>query len=188
MKRIIALLLISLASITTLSGCYGKFALTRKLYQVNSSVGDKFLRTGLTWVFVFFPAYEVSAIIDFIFFNTIEFWSGNNPVANGEKDFQYVKGSDSYDIHVVRTGNEIDFTIKHRNRLDGTLEASKVHTDLTSGTSFVTTNAGNAPREYVTSLDGERVRLDRYAGNRLEQVSYVTPRGRQTGEQFAAAR
>lgn len=115
MKRLILKLVMLLMVASTLQGCYGKFALTRKLYQVNGEVKDKFLRSGLTWVFLIFPVYEICGLADFIAFNTIEFWSGNNPVAEGEKDFQYVKGTERYDVHARKQGDTINYSIAHYN-------------------------------------------------------------------------
>ena len=65
------------------TGCYGKFALVRKVYAFNGSIGDKFLRSLVTWIFIWLPVYGLAAFVDFIVFNTIEFWTGTNPVDSG---------------------------------------------------------------------------------------------------------
>lgn len=115
MKRVMLNLMVILMMAATLQGCYGKFALTRKIYQVNGQVGDKFLRSGLTWVFLLFPVYAISGLADFIVFNTIEFWSGHNPVVEGEKDFQYVKGTERFDVHATKQDNKVTYSIAHYN-------------------------------------------------------------------------
>ena len=99
----------------SLQACYGKFALTRKLYALNGQVSDKFLRSGLTWAFLIVPVYGVVGLADFVVFNTIEFWSGSNPVAEGEKTFQYVDGADRYDIHARKSGDNVTYTITRYN-------------------------------------------------------------------------
>ena len=74
--------LVLVAAVGTLSaGCFGKFQLTRKLYDVNQSIDEKYLRSAATWVLVIVPVYGVAALLDLIVFNVIEFWSGENPVA-----------------------------------------------------------------------------------------------------------
>jgi hypothetical protein len=62
------------------SGCYGPFNLTRRLYRWNSEVGDKWERELVFLVLIILPAYEFAGLADAIAFNSIEFWTGNNPV------------------------------------------------------------------------------------------------------------
>jgi uncharacterized protein DUF3332 len=112
MKRVVGMFLVATLAGITLTGCYGKFALTRKIYQVNGTVQDKYLRSALTWVFIIAPVYEVATLADFIAFNTIEFWSGNNPVAMGEKDYLYAKDGERFDMRVSRQGETANHAIK----------------------------------------------------------------------------
>jgi hypothetical protein len=80
----ISFLALILAVAIPATGCFGKFALVRKVYGFNASVGDKFLRSLVTWVFVIVPVYSLSTLVDFVIFNTIEFWTGSNPVDSGK--------------------------------------------------------------------------------------------------------
>ncbi|GFO67674.1 hypothetical protein GMLC_12530 [Geomonas limicola] len=113
MKRITALVLaISIAGLS-LQGCYGKMALTRKVYALNGSVQDKFVRSLVTWAFIIVPVYGVSALVDFVLFNTIEFWSGKNPVAQGEKDFRFASGDGSYQVHARKSGDRVNYQISY---------------------------------------------------------------------------
>ena len=77
MRRIIQLSLICLF----LSGCVGKFNLVKRVYDFNSSVGDKWTNElvflGLTIV----PIYEIAIFTDALIVNSIEFWTGTNPVS-----------------------------------------------------------------------------------------------------------
>lgn len=73
--------LLGLAALVSASGCYGQFALTRKLYTWNGSFGSKFLSTLLMWVMMIIPVYEVVGLIDLWILNLIEFWTGSNPLA-----------------------------------------------------------------------------------------------------------
>jgi len=63
------------------SGCYGPFNLTRRLYNWNGQVGPgkwekEFVFIILAWV----PVYELAGLGDAIVFNSMEFWTGKNPV------------------------------------------------------------------------------------------------------------
>ncbi len=71
---------LALASFTT--GCFGKFELTRKLYGWNDSFGNKFVKEIVMWGLWIIPAYELLFAGDFFILNTIEFWTGSNPVAS----------------------------------------------------------------------------------------------------------
>ena len=77
---------LALASVTT--GCFGKFALTRKLYGWNDSFDNKFVKTIVFWAFNIIPVYGVLGTADFLVLNLIEFWSGSNPVANVAPEVQ----------------------------------------------------------------------------------------------------
>jgi len=72
--------LVLVAAVGTLSaGCFGKFQLTRKLYDVNQSIDEKYVRSVATWIFAI--PYALTGILDLVIFNVIEFWTGENPVA-----------------------------------------------------------------------------------------------------------
>jgi len=115
MKKTLLKLTVLVVIAASLQGCYGKFALTRKVYALNGQVSDKFLRSGLTWVFLIVPVYGIAGLADFVVFNTIEFWSGKNPVAEGEKTIQYVDGADRYEIHARKHGENVTYSITHYN-------------------------------------------------------------------------
>lgn len=67
-------------------GCYGQWALTRALHGWNGhATGNKFLNSLLTWGLLIVPIYPLAALGDFVIFNTIEFWSGRNPIALEEQ-------------------------------------------------------------------------------------------------------
>lgn len=82
-------------------GCYGSFSLTKKIYNWNGTVGDKYINSVVMWVLIIVPVYPATGFIDFWILNTIEFWTGSNPVAMqpGEKNIQTVKsGAKEYEI------------------------------------------------------------------------------------------
>jgi hypothetical protein len=60
-------------------GCFGSFNLTRKAYQFNRGVSpDKWVR-WLVFV-VMSPIYPLAGLVDVLFANSVEFWSGSNPI------------------------------------------------------------------------------------------------------------
>ena len=63
------------------SGCYGPFNLTRRLYRWNGQVGTtKWEREFVFVLLAWLPVYGLSVLGDAIVFNSMEFWTGNNPV------------------------------------------------------------------------------------------------------------
>jgi len=77
-RRGIALALL-LGFVPVASACFGSFNLTRRVYQFNKGVAaDKWVR-WLVFVAVS-PIYPAAATVDLLFANTLEFWTGDNPI------------------------------------------------------------------------------------------------------------
>lgn len=70
---------------TSMSSCMGKFALTRNLYSWNNQVSNKFVNEIVFVAFWILPVYEVCGLADLLVLNTIEFWSGDNPLTASTK-------------------------------------------------------------------------------------------------------
>ena len=79
MKKVI--LSIALASTLLLSSCLGSFRLTNKCYTWNKSIGDKWINELVFIGLNIIPVYDICVFVDAVVFNSIEFWTGNNPVA-----------------------------------------------------------------------------------------------------------
>jgi len=62
------------------SGCFGPFNLTRRLYHWNEDVGQKWEREIAFLLLALTPVYGVTTLADALVFNSIEFWTGDNPV------------------------------------------------------------------------------------------------------------
>jgi hypothetical protein len=78
---IAAALLIAMLPFATV-GCFGSFRLTGKIYHFNRGISsDKWIRWITFLVLVVVPAYPIGLLIDGVFANSIEFWSGSNPFA-----------------------------------------------------------------------------------------------------------
>lgn len=77
-----AVLTLTAASVFGASGCFGSFNLTRKLYGWNKDVSkDKFVRELVFLGLNIVPIYGVAGAIDAIVANTVEFWTGENPIS-----------------------------------------------------------------------------------------------------------
>ncbi len=98
---------LTLASSLFLSSCIGSFGLTGKVYEFNKGVGNKFVNELVFLAMCIIPVYEVTLFIDAIVLNSIEFWTGNNPIAAGQ--VKQVKGEngEEYTITTLENGYEI---------------------------------------------------------------------------------
>lgn len=102
----------TLAMIATLSSsilftsCIGSFGLTSKFLNWNQNVSNKFVN----WILfvVLSPAYAVTVFADVLVLNSIEFWSGSNPVQAGL--IKEVKGQDGkiYTVETLENGYKIE--------------------------------------------------------------------------------
>lgn len=71
---------LAVAALLPLQSCIGSFALTNRVLSWNKQVGSKFVNELVFFAFWVLPVYEVTSVADLIVLNSIEFWSGNNPV------------------------------------------------------------------------------------------------------------
>lgn len=84
-KRIVAAIVVG-SFLTVTTACYGPFNLTRNVYQWNSNikgsseVNEKWMKEFVFFGMIIIPVYMFSALLDAFIFNSIQFWSGNNPV------------------------------------------------------------------------------------------------------------
>ena len=108
-KIITVILLISIISVSV-SGCFGSFALTRKVYDLNQSFGDKWIQSIGMWVMCIVPIYGFSAFVDIVVLNLIEFWTGDNPLAMGEDESSVrLYAHEGREFEVTTTRNRYDF-------------------------------------------------------------------------------
>jgi hypothetical protein len=67
------------------SSCIGSFSMFHKLSDWNNNIGQKAVNELVFFAFWVIPVYEVALAADLLVLNSIEFWSGTNPVAKGTK-------------------------------------------------------------------------------------------------------
>lgn len=76
------------------SNCLGNNALSSKIWRWNKrAVGNKYINNVIFWVLAAIQVYSISLFIDVVVLNTIQFWTGSNPLAMapGETETQIVK-------------------------------------------------------------------------------------------------
>ena len=77
---------------TVSTACYGPFNLTKNVYHWNSGikgsgeVNDKWMKEFVFFGMIVVPVYMFSALLDAFIFNSIQFWSGDNPVKASDLD------------------------------------------------------------------------------------------------------
>ena len=81
-KSLTLLVAATLASSVLFSSCIGSFGLSNKLLDWNRNIDSKFVNELVFVAFWIVPVYEISALADILVLNSIEFWSGSNPVAD----------------------------------------------------------------------------------------------------------
>ena len=114
---------LAVAASLTLSSCLGSFALTNKVLNWNRQVGDKFVNEVVFFALWILPVYELSFIADMLVINSIEFWSGENPVVAQTKiidgkDARYLVACDSkgYTITNLSDNSVIKFNFDEMNK------------------------------------------------------------------------
>ena len=109
MKKFIKNAALSLATVAMLSSCMGSFSLTKKLYNWNDNVGDKWINEVVFLAFNIIPVYDVCLFADAVVFNSVEFWTGERLVADaGER--QMIKNSFGKDVEIKTLADGYKFS------------------------------------------------------------------------------
>ncbi len=126
-KKIKKNMLVSLLllSIFLTGNCFGKFALVRKVYEVNDSLTfgtdgktAGVIKSIIMIVFSFLQIYTISGAIDAIVFNLLEFWTDKNPIAVNEKSIQEISSDGQASITKKITNNRMDIIIKKNQSIE----------------------------------------------------------------------
>ena len=140
-------LVVALAGSMLCTSCIGSFTLSNKLLSWNKTINNKFVNELVFFAFWVLPVYEVSCLADVLVLNSIEFWTGENPVASSKK---VVEGKDGrYLVECDETG----YTI--------TSEASGevVRFDFNSDENSWSVNLGEESYTLMTFVDGNHVKM-----------------------------
>jgi len=117
LRRVIAITMLSAFVPLTTTACFGTFPTARKVYRWNAGVhSDKWVRWLVFLAINIVPVYFSAAVFDMIFSNSVEFWTGTNPMAavpgttrtvlgpNGERATMTVREDGALDVVLTRAG------------------------------------------------------------------------------------
>lgn len=93
---------LAVALLTVLTSCLGANHATGHLYKWNAEIGN---RWGRSIVFILvLPAYMVTSIGDLLIFNSIQWWSGDNPIS--------LPGGDSDGKVFIKVDGDMDASVE----------------------------------------------------------------------------
>lgn len=170
-------IILTLASAMLSTSCIGSFSLTNKLLSWNKSIDNKFVNEVVFFAFWVLPVYEVTVLADALVLNSIEFWSGSNPVAKGTK---VVEGQDGrYLVECDGKG----YTITSEN--DGSI----VRLDFDQEEQTWSATANGETHQILTFIDDTHVKVPSATGGyeivELTQEGVWAYQGKVTSSQFA---
>lgn len=106
-KNFLKTMTVVVATTMMMSSCIGSFGLFNKLLDWNKTVSNSKIVNELLFL-VISPAYAVCGAIDYLVLNSVEFWSGSNPVANvGKVENVWGKDGKVYAVKTLKNGYEI---------------------------------------------------------------------------------
>ena len=101
-----------LAFLTT--GCIGQMGMSGKVRQFNlETTEDRWGREILFIILMVIPIYGFAALADIIVFNSIEFWTGKNPV-NGKPSVSPIAALRQFEVD----GTSISMTLREDQSID----------------------------------------------------------------------
>ena len=106
-NRLTLVAAIFLSGTILFSSCVGSFGLFNRISSWNQSIGTKFVNELVFLALNIVPVYGVAYLADALVINSIEFWSGSNPMASiGE--VKKVKGENgNYLVETLENGYSI---------------------------------------------------------------------------------
>lgn len=103
------------------SSCMGSFNLTKSVYQFNESISsNKFVNNVIFWL-CGHVVYGLTMSLDVVVFNTIEFWTGSNPVAAGEtktikgENGEYLVKTNENGYQIIQGEESMDLVYNQEN-------------------------------------------------------------------------
>jgi len=97
---------LSLSGSVMFTSCIGSFGLSNKVLSWNKSLGNKFVNEVVFLAFLIVPVYQITMFADMVVLNSIEFWTGKNPVQAGL--IKKIKGENGdYTVETTENGYNI---------------------------------------------------------------------------------
>lgn len=130
----------------SLSSCIGSFRLTNSVLKWNNQVGSKFVNEIVFFAFWILPVYEVTSVADLLVLNSIEFWSGRNPLTASTKIVE------THDATYLIACDGKGYTVTNRS----TQESFRI--DFIEETRTWALNIDGEMHPFMTFIDDTRVR------------------------------
>ena len=154
------------------SGCYGPFYLTRKVWKFNGEISDNKWIVEVAYLLMSYPIYGLAGTADALIFNAIEFWTGNNPLAESastetrrivRKDGEFLLKRDAGDLIIeqMRDGQSLS-SVRLRRMGD--------HMAALNSDGAVLFNARTEADGRVVITDGSGKQMASYSGDQAEQM------------------
>lgn len=178
LRRAAALAVILALSQSNLA-CFGKFNLTRKLWGFNDTVSDsKWLKWLLFLAFTIVPVYSIAALADALVLNSIEFWSGQNPVTGNEvrENTRVVEGKT---IHTVMTAQRLRIEISEPGKELQVIEVNATEAGAVArdGSGKILSQLTEAADGQVLVSDGAGRELFRRSGGEVQEIATAVTAG-----------
>ncbi len=154
MLKRVALMAVMSAFVVGSTGCIGSMALSGKVRQFNMDASpDPWPRAGIFMLLYVLPVYPFAGSADLLVINSIEFWTGTNPLSNKKAL-----------VTVAQLGDE------HREMdADGNIVVSSLRAD---GSIDVAITAKDGTQSFVNVVNtGEQLVARDAAGNEQARVS-----------------
>ncbi len=121
-KKIVAIVCIIAGGMFSFANCFGSFGIVKAIYgahrglKIGSGLLAKFIQTVLMY-FPFSILYGFGFVADILLFNLVEFWTGSNPVAKSEFDFEgklvrkFQNGNESVTLTYTEFGEKLRISV-----------------------------------------------------------------------------
>jgi hypothetical protein len=119
-RHVIAITLVCASTLLGTTGCFGSFWTLQRLYHWNTTVEEnKFARWGIFMATIIVPVYPSATIFDLVFTNTVEFWTGHNPMAANAGTTRTIHTEDGEDVSMrLRDDGAVDVAIRAPSKPD----------------------------------------------------------------------
>ena len=155
-RRWVAMVLLA-ALVPMAAGCFGRFPLTRAVYNFNKDLSeDEIVRSVTLWALVVVPVYGVATLGDVLVVHLIEFWSGERV------DVTRVTHADGTEVTLAPSadGREATLTV---TRGGGELSRT-VFVRASAGEFEVRDGAGEVVGRVIPAEDGDWLLADAEGG------------------------
>ena len=144
-------LLVAIAPMVT--GCYGRFQLTKAVYRFNGEASEnRAVQSIVMWVLIIIPVYGLAMIGDAVVIHLIEFWSGK-PI-----DIGCATEEDGTRFALEPTGNGRDAVMTVSR--DGEILARATFVRISEGEFEVRDNEGRLAGKVVRTPAGDLLLTD----------------------------